>query len=208
MHTAPSARQLARYFREAEFMVSAAKFSQCPKNASTEVAFAGRSNAGKSSAINLICDQKRLARTSKTPGRTQLLNFFALQDGRQLVDLPGYGYAKVSESKKREWQQQLGRYLEQRDALALLVLLVDCRHELQPYDRMMLEWVDRCQLPCHVLLTKADKLSRNKAQQALFALQRELAVIKRTSAQLFSAHSGEGLDEARAAIYAALVNTD
>ncbi|NNC54883.1 MAG: YihA family ribosome biogenesis GTP-binding protein, partial [Pseudomonadales bacterium] len=187
-------RQLAQYFRQAGFLVSAAKFSQCPDNATTEVAFAGRSNAGKSSAINLICDQKRLARTSKTPGRTQLLNFFALQDGRQLVDLPGYGYAKVSESKKREWQQQLGKYLEERKALSLLVLLVDCRHELQPYDRMMLDWVDRCQLPCHVLLTKADKLSRNKARQALFALQRELADIQHSSAQLFSAHSGEGLD--------------
>ncbi|MGB5325589.1 MAG: ribosome biogenesis GTP-binding protein YihA/YsxC [Pseudomonadales bacterium] len=202
--TLPRARELANYFRSASFLTSAATFSQCPDIATREVAFAGRSNAGKSSAINLICDQKQLARTSKTPGRTQLLNFFALHDGKQLVDLPGYGFAKVSEAKKREWQKQMGNYLEKRRALALLVLLVDSRHALQAFDRMMLDWVKACSMPCHVLLTKSDKLSRNRGKQALYALEHELQDVDCASAQLFSAHSGEGLDKARAAIYTAL----
>lgn len=204
----PTARELQRYFRGASFAISAAKFAQCPLSPDAEVAFAGRSNAGKSSALNLICDQKSLARTSKTPGRTQLLNFFTLPDGKQLVDLPGYGFAKVSEAKKLQWQKELGRYLEKRDTLVMLVLLVDCRHGLQPYDRMMLDWSAANAMPCHLLLTKSDKLSRNKARQALFTLQRELASIEKAgqlcSTQLFSSHSGEGLDEARAAVYAAL----
>jgi len=199
-----SASDLQRYFQSAVFKVSAAKFEQCPEQTGHELAFAGRSNAGKSSAINRICSNKKLARTSKTPGRTQLINFFDLSDGQRLVDLPGYGFAKVSIAKKQQWQRHLMRYLEDRPALAALVLLVDCRHPLQDFDQMMLNWAAKYHMPCIVLLTKADKLSRNAGKQAQFKLEKLLADLPQVSVQLFSAHNDTGLDEARAAIYAHL----
>ena len=188
--------QRTRY-RQASFLVSAAKLHQTPTDAGFEVAFAGRSNAGKSSAINALCDQKGLARTSKTPGRTQLLNFFALDQQRRLVDLPGYGYAKVSVNIKQDWQGSLAQYLEQRQCLRGLVLVMDVRHPLKPYDRQMLEWARHIQLPVHVLLTKADKLKRGPASNNLLKVQKELAGMSADfSVQLFSSLKRQGIEQA------------
>ena len=183
-------------YRKASFLTSSAKVEQAPPDEGYEVAFAGRSNAGKSSALNTICDQKNLARTSKTPGRTQLLNFFTIEEERRLVDLPGYGYAKVPEAKKREWQDSMGRYLETRDCLKGIVLVMDIRNPLKDYDLQMIEWAEHFNIPCHILLTKADKLKRNQAKQAFFAVRK--AVVKEggmVSLQLFSALKKEGVDE-------------
>ena len=184
-------------YRQASFLISAAKLSQTPPDSGYEVAFAGRSNAGKSSAINVLCDQKGLARTSKTPGRTQLLNFFALDDQRRLVDLPGYGYAKVSVNIKKDWQGSLAQYLEQRQCLRGLILMMDVRHPLKPYDRQMLDWARHIQLPVHVLLTKADKLKRGPATNSLLKVKKELAEMDANfSAQLFSSLKRQGIAEA------------
>ena len=200
----PGAAALAKYFQSASYTTSAAKVAQSPEDIGCEVAFAGRSNAGKSSAINRVTSQKKLARTSKTPGRTQLLNFFTLNDGQRLVDLPGYGYAKVSIARKLEWQKQMEKYLEHRDSLTALILLVDCRHPLQDFDQMMLDWTNTYTMRCHVLLTKADKLSRSAGQQALYAVQKKTDKYPHTTVQLFSASNDQGLDAARAEIYAQL----
>jgi len=184
-------------YRQASFLVSAAKLEQTPPDSGFEVAFAGRSNAGKSSAINVLCDQKSLARTSKTPGRTQLLNFFALDEQRRLVDLPGYGYAKVSVNIKQDWQGSLAQYLEQRQCLRGLILMMDVRHPLKPYDRQMLEWAKHIQLPVHVLLTKADKLKRGPATNNLLKVQKELTEMSADfSVQLFSSLKRQGIAEA------------
>ncbi len=188
------------YYRRARFLTSAGRPSQAPTDVGREVAFAGRSNAGKSSAINVLCDQKALARTSKTPGRTQLLNFFALDEERRLVDLPGYGYAKVGVAVKREWQGAMVDYLAERRALRGLVLVMDIRHPLKDYDRRMLDWTRHLGLAVHILLTKADKLSRGQASATLLQLRRSLAAEghPRVGAQLFSALKREGIDEAHA----------
>lgn len=184
-------------YRRATFLTSAARLSQTPADEGFEVAFAGRSNAGKSSAINALCDHKSLARTSKTPGRTQLLNFFELDAARRLVDLPGYGYAKVSEGIKREWQGVLAAYLEQRECLNGLVLMMDIRHPLKPFDIQMLQWADHIGLPVHVLLTKADKLKNGPAKSALLKVRSELGGINEGfSVQTFSALKKQGIDEA------------
>ncbi|MFK0569729.1 ribosome biogenesis GTP-binding protein YihA/YsxC, partial [Endozoicomonas sp.] len=127
-------------YRQATFYKSAAKLSQCPESEGREVAFAGRSNAGKSSALNALTGSNKLARTSKTPGRTQLLNFFTIQEDIYLVDLPGYGYAKVPVAMKKEWQHHMNDYLERREALVGLVLLMDIRHPMKEFDQMMLNW--------------------------------------------------------------------
>lgn len=188
--------------RQARFDKSAPDLRHCPADSGAEVAFAGRSNAGKSSALNAICDQKALARTSKTPGRTQLINFFAIDPQRRLVDLPGYGYAKVKESIKLHWQAALAEYLEKRQALRGLVLVMDIRHPLKEFDLQMLQWAAHAGLPVHILLTKADKLARGAATNTLLGVRRELERSHRLSAsvQLFSAHRQLGLDEARALI--------
>lgn len=199
--TNPSAAKLQGYFQSATYITSAAKVSQSPADTGLEVAFAGRSNAGKSSAINRVSSQKKLARTSKTPGRTQLLNFFGLNDGQRLVDLPGYGFAKVSMAKKLEWQKQMQKYLEHRDSLAALILLIDSRHPLQDFDQMMLDWAKTYEMRCHILLTKADKLSRSVGKQALFAVEKSINKHPLTTVQLFSATSDEGLIEARRVIF-------
>jgi GTP-binding protein len=184
-------------YRQAGFLTSAAKLSQTPPDEGYEVAFAGRSNAGKSSAINALCDQKALARTSKTPGRTQLLNFFAIDPQRRIVDLPGYGYAKVSEGIKREWQGALASYLEQRECLRGLMLMMDIRHPLKDYDRQMLDWAAHIGLPVHVLLTKADKLNKGPAGNTLLKLRSALRQIDPGfTAQTFSALKRSGIDEA------------
>lgn len=193
----PSAGDLQRFFQQAHFTESASKLAQCPEDSGAEIAFAGRSNAGKSSAINKITGQKKLARTSKTPGRTQLINFFALNSTQRIVDLPGYGYAKVSQTKKLEWQKHLLHYLEERRSLTALVLVMDARHPLQAFDEMMLDWAVRYEMPCHILLTKADKLSKNEANKSLFRVQKEIKEQPHCSVQLFSSLKGDGLESAR-----------
>lgn len=162
------------------------------------MAFAGRSNAGKSSAINALTDNRNMARTSKTPGRTQLINLFSVGPDRRLVDLPGYGFAKVPLEVKQQWQRHLEDYLRQRRSLCGLVLLMDCRHPLQEFDRMMLNWAESCDMPVHILLTKADKLKKGPAKNTLMAVQREIGELGgQVSAQLFSALKRTGLDQLR-----------
>ena len=173
-------------FRATQFSTSAPRLTDCPQDSLVEVAFAGRSNAGKSSAINALTGQPRLARTSKTPGRTQLINFFLVAPGRYLVDLPGYGFAKVPMAVKNKWQQELEEYLRRREQLAGLVLLSDVRHPLKDYDRMMIQWATQAELPLHLLLTKADKLKRGAAKNTLLAVRKELGGLTDVSVQLFS----------------------
>ena len=185
-------------FRSAAFLTSAAEPRQMPADSGAEIAFAGRSNAGKSSALNAICDQSGLARTSKTPGRTQLLNVFALADGGRLVDLPGYGYAKVPEAMRAHWRGMIDRYLRERASLRGFVLVMDARHPLKDFDRHMLEFAAASGRECHCLLTKSDKLSRGEAARTLQAVRKELATLAPgATAQLFSSLAKIGLDEAR-----------
>ena len=192
---------IQKYFASASFTHSAAKLAQCPLDEGLEPAFAGRSNAGKSSAINRLTGKKKLARTSKTPGRTQLINFFMLKDRQRLVDLPGYGYAKVAINKKLEWQKNLEQYLEKRASLTGLMLVMDIRHPLQPYDAIMLDWVKQYDLRCHILLTKADMLKRGAAKQALMTVEKAVNGQPNTSVQLFSATKGNGVDVARQVLF-------
>ena len=193
--TAPTAGR----WRGVRFLYSVNALAQLPPDTGREVAFAGRSNAGKSSALNLLTGQRQLARVSKTPGRTQLLNFFLVEPDRYLVDLPGYGYARVPDSVRRHWGELLERYLRGRLALRGLLLLMDIRHPLTEMDRQLLDGCAARDLPAHVLLTKADKLSRGAALAALAQLKRGLAVdYPGASTQLFSALTGQGIDEAHA----------
>lgn len=183
-------------FRNAQFEISIAKPSGLPPPVGAEIAFAGRSNAGKSSAINTIAGHTRLAFVSKTPGRTQLINFFRLNCGAALVDLPGYGYAKVPESVRRQWQGLLENYLSRRENLVGLVLIMDSRHPLKPLDLQMIGWYAPSGRPIHILLTKSDKLSRNQASAALALVRRELAGMgDQVSVQLFSSLSKTGTEE-------------
>jgi len=185
-------------FTKANFTLSAPSIRECPPEIGSEVAFAGRSNAGKSSAINALTNNHKLARTSKTPGRTQLINFFNLTDTQRLVDLPGYGYAKVSRTMKEQWQRDLSEYLYRRQTLKGLILLMDIRHPLQEFDTTVLTWAVKRQMPVHILLTKADKLNRGPAKTVLFAVQKSLKEMKldeQVSFQLFSAVNSTGLDE-------------
>lgn len=188
-------------YQQARFFVSVPDVSQAPVETGAEVAFAGRSNAGKSSAINTITGQKALARTSKTPGRTQLLVFFELDPDHYLVDLPGYGYARVSEQIKLQWQQHMGEYLQQRQALQGLILVMDIRHPLTDYDRQMLDWCRHAQLVVHILLTKADKLKRGAARNTLLQVNKTVQQQwPGTSVQIFSSLKREGVDQARAVL--------
>lgn len=184
-------------FNQTSFLTSAATLKDCPEQSLAEVAFAGRSNAGKSSAINTLCNQSRLARISKTPGRTQLINFFVVEYGKYLVDLPGYGFAKVPLEVKNKWQFELEQYLRKREALCGVVLLSDIRHPLKEFDRMMINWAVQSQLPLHLLLTKADKLKRGAAQNTLLKIRRELENHNEVSMQLFSSLKNTGVVEAR-----------
>ncbi|MEE9302758.1 MAG: ribosome biogenesis GTP-binding protein YihA/YsxC [Thiotrichaceae bacterium] len=186
-------------YHQAKFELSASSPSSLPPELGFEVAFAGRSNSGKSSSLNRVCQQKSLARTSKTPGRTQLINFFSLSDGRYLVDLPGYGYAKVPEKVKRQWQKFIETYLDTRWTLKGLVLVMDIRHPLKEYDKMMLDWAARKKLPTHVLLNKSDKLKRGQINNTLMKVKKELEkhTIDKSvemTVQTFSASKGDGLD--------------
>lgn len=195
IQTAPS---VVNRYRSTQFLKSVDAFSELPPDTGWEVALAGRSNAGKSSALNVLTGQQGLARTSKTPGRTQLLNFFLVESDRYLVDLPGYGFAQVPDSLRRHWQQLLERYLRERTALRGLLLAMDVRHPLTSLDQRLLIALAKRRLPTHILLTKADKLSRGKRLSAL----KEVQILLNTrftgvSAQLFSSLSGEGVMEAQ-----------
>ena len=185
----------ARY-NIAQFLKSVPDPKLAPDDCGREVAFAGRSNAGKSSALNRLTCQKSLARTSKTPGRTQHLVFFGIDEERRLVDLPGYGFAKVPDKVKQEWAASLERYLQNRESLQGLILLMDIRHPLTEFDQKMLHWCLHANMPVHILLTKADKLKRGAAQNILLSVKRDLAELPLVSIQLFSATKGTGLDEA------------
>jgi len=185
------------------FLTSASRTAQFPADQGREVAFAGRSNSGKSTALNALLGRRGLARTSKTPGRTQLINFFAVGPGRRVVDLPGYGYAKVSAAVREQWQRALTAYFETRRSLSGLVLTVDIRRGPSATDQALLEWVRPLGLQCIVLLTKADKLSRT-ARQA--QCREAAAVLDGSGAELvvFSAPERLGIDDARARLEAAL----
>jgi GTP-binding protein len=187
--------------QQAAFQISAAKVDQCPEDQGYEVAFAGRSNAGKSSALNTLTHAS-LARTSKTPGRTQLLNFFRLDEQRRLVDLPGYGYAKVPIPLKQHWQKHLEAYLASRESLAGVILLMDIRHPLTEFDQMMLDWSQASGMPLHILLTKADKLAFGAAKNALLKVRQEITRGwgEEVGLQLFSAPKRQGVDEAHAVL--------
>ncbi|OAI12180.1 MULTISPECIES: ribosome biogenesis GTP-binding protein YihA/YsxC [Methylomonas] len=183
-------------YHQASFVASAPRLQDAPPDQGMEIAFAGRSNAGKSSAINTLVQQNALARVSKTPGRTQLLNFFRIDDERKLVDLPGYGYAKVPEAMKREWQQMMETYLKNRKALSGIVLVMDIRHPLTDFDWQMVEWCEISKLPLHILLTKADKLKYGAAKTTLLQVQRDLSRAEIVvSLQLFSALNKTGIDD-------------
>lgn len=182
-------------YRDITFLKSAAELKQLPPDTGYEVAFAGRSNAGKSSALNALTGNKKMAKTSKTPGRTQLINLFTIDEERRLVDLPGYGYAKVSESIKQRWQKTLARYLEKRTCLRGLVLIMDIRHPLKDMDRHIIEWAIQAQLPIHILLSKADKLKRSPALNTLQSVSKTFSPYgDLVTVQLFSATKREGIE--------------
>ncbi|MFA5959025.1 MAG: ribosome biogenesis GTP-binding protein YihA/YsxC [Tatlockia sp.] len=183
-------------YTQAVFLKSAARVDQLPEDTGFEVAFAGRSNAGKSSALNCLTGIKQLARTSKTPGRTQLINLFTLDDSRRLVDLPGYGYAKVAQQVKQEWQKNLAHYLEVRHCLRGLILLMDCRHPLKELDQMMVDWCLQRELPVHILLTKSDKLSRGEVKNAVIKVRKFYSLLEGLiTVQHFSSLKKEGVDD-------------
>ncbi len=182
-------------FPNAAFLTSAHEAHQFVSDAGAEVAFAGRSNAGKSSAINTILNRRNFARTSKSPGRTQLINFFSLVDDQRLVDLPGYGYARVGRSLRKHWRGLLAEYFESRMSLQGLFLVVDSRRGPGDFDWQMLDWSRMIECPVHVLLTKADKLKRQEASRTLAAAQKDLG--DTATVQLFSATKNQGLEEAR-----------
>lgn len=183
-------------YQQTHFILGTPDIRGAPPDTGLEVAFAGRSNAGKSSALNTITGQRALARISKAPGRTREINFFHVDEGRRLVDLPGYGYAKVSKSMKGGWQKSIDRYLETRHSLCGVILLMDVRHPLKEHDQQVLAWCAAARLPTHVLLTKADKLKRGPASAALLKTKKLLAGIHPdASIQLFSSHTRLGVDE-------------
>lgn len=186
----------------ARFLTSVAQLSQLPAGDRPELAFAGRSNAGKSSALNALCGQRQLARVSNTPGRTQMLNFFELADGR-LVDLPGYGFARAPKDLRDAWGGLIEGYLESRECLRGLVVVMDARHPLKPFDRMMLQWAHAQALPCRVLLTKADKLTPSVQRRTLAEVEGALPGLHaQATAQLFSSTDRTGVEVARARLAA------
>ncbi|RMJ03193.1 putative GTP-binding protein EngB [Marinobacter litoralis] len=198
----PDLTQKSVSFNSARFLISASKLDECPPDYGAEVAFAGRSNAGKSSALNAITVNGKLARTSKTPGRTRLINFFSLnKENMHLVDLPGYGYAKVSRDMKDDWQKHLGHYLNERRCLRGLVLVMDIRHPLTEFDQMMIEWCEHNKLPLMILATKADKLKFGQAKTAMLGIANKLKKYEYVEhLVMFSATSKLGLDECRSVL--------
>jgi GTP-binding protein len=188
-------------YQQAVFLLGTPDRRLAPPDSGAEVAFAGRSNAGKSSALNTITGQRSLARISKAPGRTREINFFQVRDDRRLVDLPGYGYAKVSKSVQRQWERNIARYLETRRSLAGVILVMDVRHPLKAFDQQLLRWCRAAGLHAHILLTKADKLKRGPARSTLLAVRRDLEDLHPDcSVQLFSSLKGTGVEAARAVL--------
>ena len=188
----------------ARFLTSASRWAECPPDDEPEVAFAGRSNAGKSSTLNRLTGSKRLARVSKTPGRTRLINFFAVEGGGRLVDLPGYGYAKAAKSERAQWSQAIDDYLTRRENLAAVVLIMDARHPLQPFDAQMLDWAERAETPLLALLNKSDKLKQGARIAVHRAAARQLADTGNGEAIVFSAATGLGAEAAEARVAAFL----
>ncbi len=186
---------------QASFVISAPDIRHLPEDSGIEVAFAGRSNAGKSSALNALTQQKNLARTSKTPGRTQLINVFEVNEGQRLVDLPGYGFAKVPLEMKKKWQKALGEYLEKRESLQGLVVLMDIRHPLKDLDQDLIEWAADSELPVLVLLTKSDKLSQGKASAEVLKVKKTLKPLNADiKVQAFSSLKKSGVEQANRVI--------
>jgi len=194
----PVADPMSNVLASAKYFNSVHSLRQLPPDDGREVVFAGRSNAGKSSALNALTNQKGLARVSKTPGRTQALNYFEVAPGRHLVDLPGYGYAKVPEAMREAWKGTINRYFNERASLAGLVVVMDIRHPLREYDLQMLEFAVARGLPAHCLLTKADKLGRGEQARTLAAVRKQLG--EAATAQVFSSDAKLGVDEARTII--------
>lgn len=185
--------------RNPEFLLGAAEPHQFPQDEKIEIAFAGRSNVGKSSAINAIANRRKLARTSKTPGRTQQINFFSLGEDARLVDLPGYGFAQVPLAVKNKWQKTIQSYLAERKNLVILVLLMDIRHPLTDLDQQMVDWASESELPTQILLTKADKLKRGKAAAAVLQVEKRLSTIKgQFAVEPFSSLNYTGVSQMRA----------
>ena len=188
-------------YQQTSFLLGVPDPRKAPPDRGAEVAFAGRSNAGKSSALNTITGQRSLARISKAPGRTREINFFLVRGDRRLVDLPGYGYAKVSKSVQKQWERHIAHYLETRQSLVGVILMMDIRHPLRAFDLQLLRWCHAAELPAHILLTKADKLKRGPAQSTLLSVRRQLGTLHPdASVQLFSSLKGDGAEEARAVL--------
>lgn len=188
-------------YHQAKFINSSPHMRNAPADQGLEVAFAGRSNAGKSSAINTLTRQNALARISKTPGRTQMLNFFEINAGLRFVDLPGYGYAKVPVEVKKKWHELMEHYLTHRKSLCGIILVMDVRHPLTEFDRQMIAWCEHAGLPLHILLTKADKLTYGAAKNTLLQVKRELNDVGcPLTIQLFSSLKKTGIDEVHEAL--------
>ncbi len=195
----PSKSQLPQILRNPEFLLGAAEPHQFPDDDLIEVAFAGRSNVGKSSAINAICNRRKLARTSKQPGRTQQINFFSMGDSARLADLPGYGFAQVPLAVKKKWQDTIHTYLAERKNLRVLVLLMDIRHPLTDLDWQMIHWASDSELPTQILLTKADKFKRGKTASTVLNVERQVDEVPgQFSVEPFSSQSYIGVEEMRA----------
>ncbi len=191
----PLSQGINNPFRQVSYYLGAAELKQLPEDSGFEVAFAGRSNSGKSSALNTLCEQKQLARTSKTPGRTQLINLFSVDKNRRLVDLPGYGYAQVSLEVKQRWQATLAQYLQERLCLKGLILLSDIRHPLKETDQQMIQWAAAAHLPTHILLSKADKLKQGAQKKALMLQQQIIKELHaEASVQTFSSLKKQGIE--------------
>ena len=186
-------------YQKTHFITSAPDINHMPPDDGIEVAFAGRSNAGKSTSLNRLTNQKRLAKTSKTPGRTQLINVFQVEEGRRIIDLPGYGFAQVPLEMKKKWQKALGEYLQKRESLKGLVVLMDIRHPMKDLDQELIYWAADCQIPVLVLLTKADKLKKGPCQSTLLKIREaSLAFCGDVQVEVFSALKGMGVDKLRA----------
>jgi GTP-binding protein len=188
-------------YHQAKFINSSPHLKDCPADQGREVAFAGRSNAGKSSAINTLTNQNSLARISKTPGRTQMLNFFSINEHFRFVDLPGYGYAKVPEAVKQQWHTLMETYLSKRQSLCGIILVMDVRHPLTDFDWQMIEWCRHQNLALHILLTKADKLTYGAAKTTLLQVKKQLVDDDLSvTIQLFSALKKTGIDDVHEAL--------
>ena len=183
-------------FARAQFLTSAFQVSQLPEDTGLEIAIAGRSNAGKSTTLNTLVGNKKLAKVSKTPGRTQLLNCFDLGDDKRMVDLPGYGFAKVPKKVKAHWQHEINLYLEKRKSLIGVVIVMDIRHPLKEFDQQFLQWADQSGLYSHVLLNKSDKFKSGKRKAVLLEVTKAMSQLSRTATiQTFSGLKKEGIDE-------------